>query len=150
MQPSNSGVRIFPPAIHILSIAAGFFLQWAAPIQISGMRIPGFLLVAIALALMIWSVIVMSRAGTTPNPTRPTTALVTHGPFRLTRNPMYLAWELIVVGVGLAAHAPWVVLMAVPAAFITRRVVIDKEERYLAAKFGPEYQDYKSHVRRWA
>src|SRR6478752_10052986 len=97
-QPSSSGVRIFPPAIHILSIAAGFLLQWAAPIQISGMRIPGFLLVAIALALMIWSVIVMSRAGTTPNPTRPTTALVTHGPFRLTRNPMYLGWELIVVG----------------------------------------------------
>jgi len=149
-QPSSSGVRIFPPAVHILSIAAGFLLQWAAPIQISGMRIPGFLLVAIALALMIWSVIVMSRAGTTPNPTRPTTALVTHGPFRLTRNPMYLGWELIVVGVGLAAHAPWVVLMAVPAAFITRRVVIDKEERYLAAKFGPEYQSYKSHVRRWA
>jgi len=149
-QPSSSGVRIFPPAVHILSIAAGFLLQWAAPIQISAMRIPGFLLVAIALALMIWSVIVMSRAGTTPNPTRPTTALVTHGPFRLTRNPMYLGWELIVVGVGLAAHAPWVVLMAVPAAFITRRVVIDKEERYLAAKFGPEYQDYKSHVRRWA
>ena len=150
MQPSNSGVRIFPPAIHLLSIAAGFLLQWAAPIQISGMRIPGFVLVAIALALMIWSVIVMSRAGTTPNPTRPTTALVTHGPFRLTRNPMYLAWELVVVGVGLAVHAPWVILMAIPAAIVTRRLVIDKEERYLAATFGAEYQDYKSHVRRWA
>ena len=149
-QQTSSGVRIFPPAIHLLSIAAGFLLQWAAPIQISGMRLVGFLVVAIALALMIWSLAVMSRSGTTPNPTRPTTALVTHGPFRLTRNPMYLAWELVVVGVGLAANAPWVVLMAVPAAFLTRRLVIDKEEHYLAAKFGPEYQDYKSQVRRWA
>ena len=150
MQQSNSGVRIFPPAIHLVAIALGFLLQWAAPVPIGGTRIPGYLLVALALALMIWSVIVMSRAGTTPNPTRPTTALVTHGPFRLTRNPMYLAWEILIVGVGVAAHAPWVILMAVPAAFVTRRLVIDKEERYLAAKFGPEYQDYKTHVRRWA
>jgi protein-S-isoprenylcysteine O-methyltransferase Ste14 len=149
-QQTSSGVRIFPPAIHLVSIAIGFLLQWAAPIPMFGMRIPGVLLIAIALALMIWSVIVMSRAGTTPNPTRPTTALVTHGPFRLTRNPMYLAWELVVVGVGLAANAPWVILMAVPAAFLTRRLVIDKEERYLAAKFGPEFEDYRSRVRRWA
>ena len=149
-QQTSSGVRIFPPAIHLVSIALGFLLQWAAPIPMFGMRIPGVLLIAVALALMIWSVIVMARAGTTPNPTRPTTALVTHGPFRLTRNPMYLAWELLVAGVGLAANAPWVILMAVPAGLLTRRLVIDKEDRYLAAKFGPEYQDYKSHVRRWA
>jgi len=149
-QPANSGVRIFPPAIHLVSIALGFLLQWAAPLPMFGMRIPGFVLLAIAVALMIWSVIVMSRAGTTPNPTRPTTALVIRGPYHFTRNPMYLAWELIIVGVGLAANAPWVILMAVPAAFITRRLVIDKEERYLEAKFGAEYLNYKSRVRRWA
>ena len=72
------------------------------------------------------------------------------GPYNFTRNPMYLAWELIVVGVGLFANAPWVIAMAVPAAFITRRLVIDKEERYLEDKFGLEYRDYKSRVRRWA
>ena len=149
-QQTSSGVRIFPPAIHLVSIALGFLLQWAVPIPMFGMRISGGILIAIALALIIWSVVVMSRSGTTPNPTRPTTALVTHGPFRLTRNPMYLAWELVIAGVGLAANAPWVILMAVPAAFLTLRLVIDKEERYLAAKFGPEYQDYKSRVRRWA
>ena len=149
-QPTSSGVRIFPPAIHLAAIAIGFLLQWALPIPVAGMRIPGLILIPIALALMIWSAIVMSRAGTTPNPTRPTTALVIHGPFHLTRNPMYLAWELIIVGVGLAANAPWVILMAVPAALLTRRMVIDKEERYLATKFGAEYLDYKTRVRRWA
>ena len=148
--PTNSGVRIFPPAIHLVSIALGFLLQWAAPLPMFGMRIPGVILLAIAVALMIWSVIVMSRAGTTPNPTRPTTALLTLGPYRLTRNPMYLAWELVIVGVGLVANAPWVILMAVPAALITRRLVIDKEEHYLETKFGPEYLDYKARVRRWA
>jgi len=149
-QPSSSGVRIFPPAIHIAAIALGFLLQWAVPIPMFGMRIPGRILIALALALMVWSTLVMVRAGTTPNPTRPTTALLTTGPFRLTRNPMYLAWELIIVGVGLAASAPWVILMAIPAAFLTGRLVIDKEERYLDTTFGSAYRDYKSRVRRWA
>jgi protein-S-isoprenylcysteine O-methyltransferase Ste14 len=148
-QQTNSGVRIFPPAIHVASIAIGFLLQWAVPIPMFGMRIPGFLLLAIALGLIVWTAILMSRAGTTPNPTRPTTALVILGPFRFTRNPMYLAWELIIVGVGLAANAPWVIVMALPAAFLTRRLVIDKEERYLETKFGAEYLDYKARVRRW-
>jgi len=143
-------VRIFPPAIHLVAIAIGFLLQWAVPIRISGMRIPGFVLLAIALGLIVWTAILMSRAGTTPNPTRPTTALLIGGPFRFTRNPMYLAWELIVIGVGLAANAPWVMVMAVPAALLTRRLVIDKEERYLESKFGTEYLNYKSRVRRWA
>ena len=149
-QPTSSGVRIFPPAIHLVAIAIGFLLQWAVPIRISGLRIPGFVLLAIALGLIVWTAILMSRAGTTPNPTRPTTALLIGGPFRFTRNPMYLAWELIVIGVGLAANAPWVMVMAVPAALLTRRLVIDKEERYLESKFGTEYLNYKSRVRRWA
>jgi len=143
-------VRIFPPAIHLVAIAIGFLLQWAVPIRISGMLVPGVLVLAIAVGLSVWAVILMARAGTTPNPTRPTTALLIRGPYRFTRNPMYLAWELIVVGVGMAANAPWVIVMAVPAALLTRRLVIDKEERYLESKFGTEYLNYKSRVRRWA
>ena len=148
-QPTSSGVRIFPPAIHLASIAIGFLLQWAVPMRTFGMKIPGVFVLAIALGLIVWTAILMFRAGTTPNPTRPTTALLIDGPFRFTRNPMYLANELIVIGVGLAANAPWVILMAIPAALLTRRLVIDKEERYLETKFGTEYLDYKAHVRRW-
>ena len=143
-------MRIFPPAIHLVAIAIGFLLQWVVPIRISGMLVPGVLVLAIAVGLSVWAVILMARAGTTPNPTRPTTALLIRGPYRFTRNPMYLAWELIVVGVGMAANAPWVIVMAVPAALLTRRLVIDKEERYLESKFGTEYLNYKSRVRRWA
>jgi protein-S-isoprenylcysteine O-methyltransferase Ste14 len=149
-KPPNSGVRIFPPAIQIAAIALGFLLQWALPIRIFGMKIPGVLLLAVALGLIVWTAVLMFRAGTTPNPTRPTTALLIDGPFRFTRNPMYLANELIVIGVGLAFNAPWVILMAIPAALLTSRLVIDKEERYLAAKFSAEYLDYKARVRRWA
>ena len=153
-QPSSSGVRVFPPAIHIVSIGLGFLLQWAVPVRMPDALRPvmlaGYVAIAIALGLMAWSLIGMLRAGTTPNPTRPTTALLIRGPYRFTRNPMYLGWELIVIGVGLAANAPWVIVMALPAAFVTRRLVIDKEEHYLETKFGTEYRDYKARVRRWA
>lgn len=151
---TSSGVRIFPPLIQIASIALGFLLQWAVPLRmpenLRPVMLAGYVVLAIALGLMAWSVIGMFRAGTTPNPTRPTTALLIHGPYRFTRNPMYLAWELVCVGVGLAANAPWVIVMALPAAFVTLRLVIDKEERYLETKFGAEYLDYKARVRRWA
>jgi protein-S-isoprenylcysteine O-methyltransferase Ste14 len=152
-QQSTSGVRIFPPAIQIASIAVGFLLQWAVPVKMPDdlrpVMLAGYAVLAIALGLMAWSLIGMLRAGTTPNPARPTTALLIRGPYRFTRNPMYLAWELVVIGVGLAANAPWVILMAAPPVWITRRLVIGKEERYLETKFGAQYLDYKARVRRW-
>lgn len=152
-QQNSSGVRIFPPAIQVIAIALGFFVQLWVPVRIGGIgrllaMVAGCLLLGIAVGLIAWTAILMSQAGTTPNPTRPTMALVIHGPFRFTRNPMYLAWELICVGVGLVANALWPIVLAVPAAFVTRRLVIDKEERYIEGKFGAEYRDYKTRVRR--
>jgi protein-S-isoprenylcysteine O-methyltransferase Ste14 len=150
----SSGVRIFPPVIPVVAIALGFLVHWVAPVRISGSArwfalLAGCMLLGIAVGLIAWTATAMFRAGTTPNPTRPTTALIILGPFQLTRNPMYLAWELICVGVGLTANALWPIVMAVPAALVTRRLVIDEEERYLERKFGAEYQQYKARVRRW-
>jgi protein-S-isoprenylcysteine O-methyltransferase Ste14 len=153
-QQDSSGVRIPPPAIYVVAIALGFLVEWAAPVRIAGngrwiaLR-AGCVLLGIAVGLMAWTAKLMFRAGTTPNPTRPTTALVIKGPFRVTRNPMYLGWEIICVGLGLIANALWPIVMAVPAALVTRRLVIDKEEQYLERKFGAEYSDYKTRVRRW-
>ena len=151
---TTSGVRVFPPLIHVAAIALGFLIQWIVPVRIGGSGrlialVAGCLLLGIAVGLIGWTATLMSRAGTTPNPTRPTTALVFRGPFRMTRNPMYLAWELICIGVGLVANALWPIVMAVPAAFVTYRLVISKEERYLEGKFGAEYRDYKARIRRW-
>lgn len=151
---NTSGVRIFPPLIQVVAIAVGFFIQWVVPVRVdnSGRHlalIVGCLFIAIALALIVWTAILMFREGTTPNPTQPTTALVLRGPFRFTRNPMYLAWELICIGVGLCANTPWPIVMAVPAAYVNRWLVIDKEEHYLELKFGAEYTNYKARVRRW-
>jgi protein-S-isoprenylcysteine O-methyltransferase Ste14 len=150
----TSGVKIFPPLIHVAAIVFGFLIEWAVPVRIGGtafgiVRITGCILLILAVGLIAWAAKVMFGAGTTPNPTRPSTVIVTSGPFQFTRNPMYLAWELICIGVGLVANALWPIVMAVPAAIVTRRLVIDKEERYLDQKFGAAYLDYKSRVRRW-
>ncbi|HEY1758552.1 MAG TPA: isoprenylcysteine carboxylmethyltransferase family protein [Bryobacteraceae bacterium] len=151
--PQTSGVKIFPPLIQIGAIAIGFLIEWIVPVRIGDgfgiVRIAGCILLAIAGALIASAAKIMFGAGTTPNPTRPSTVIVTSGPFRFTRNPMYLAWELICIGVGLVANVLWPVLMALPAAIVTRKLVIDKEERYLEQKFGAEYLTYKSRVRRW-
>ena len=155
MTPAQtSGVRIFPPLIHVAAIAIGFLIEWAVPLQMGAsgfgiVRIAGCILLAIALLLIASAAKIMYGAGTTPNPKRPATVIVTNGPFRFTRNPMYLAWELICIGLGLVANTPWLIVMAVPAAIVTRRLVIDKEESYLEQKFGTAYLDYKSRVRRW-
>jgi len=135
-------------------MAIGFLVEWAAPVRLGAggfgvVRIVGCFLLAIAIALIASAAKVMFGAGTTPNPTQPSTAIVTNGPFRFTRNPMYLAWELICVAAGLLANALWPMVMALPAAIVTSRLVIDKEELYLEQRFGPAYLDYKSRVRRW-
>jgi protein-S-isoprenylcysteine O-methyltransferase Ste14 len=150
----TSGVWIFPPLIHLAAIGIGFLINWVAPFHAGAngfgiVRIAGCILLAIALALIASAAKIMFGAGTSPNPTRPSTVIVTGGPFRFTRNPMYLAWELICVAAGLLGDSVWPILMAIPAAILTRRLVIDKEERYLEQKFGTGYLDYKSRVRRW-
>ena len=153
-QTDSSGVRLFPPVIPVGAIALAFLFQWVAPVRIAGSDrrltlLIGSLLLAAAVGLIAWTAAIMFRSGTTPNPTRPTAALVFRGPFRVTRNPMYLALEFLCIGVGLVANTLWPIVIALPAAFALRRLVIDKEERYLERKFGPEYLDYKARVRRW-
>jgi protein-S-isoprenylcysteine O-methyltransferase Ste14 len=151
----NSGVRIFPPAIYVAGLVAGFALQWVWPMPIlpvvwvrAGRWIGGLLLL-LWVVLTIWPVVTFSRAGTTPNPTRPTTVLTFHGPYRFTRNPMYLSLAFLQVGVAFVANASWPSLFAIPVLWLVRRMVIDREEDYLTRKFGDEYLAYKQRVRRW-
>ena len=99
------------------------------------------------MALDIWAVATFRRLGTTPNPAGPTTALAVGGPYRFTRNPMYLGLVFLMAGLAFLANALWpLVLLPV---VIVRRAVIDREERDLTAEFGEEYLRYKARVRRW-
>jgi protein-S-isoprenylcysteine O-methyltransferase Ste14 len=151
----TSGVRLFPPAISAVALVVGLLLGWAWPLPLvpegfrHAVRLGGLFLVGSWLALAISAVVTFRRAGTTPNPTKPSTALAFGGPYRITRNPMYLGLVLLVLGAGLVMNSIWLVLLAAPVAFLLRNAVILKEERYLERKFGAAYLDYKQRVRRW-
>jgi protein-S-isoprenylcysteine O-methyltransferase Ste14 len=150
----TAGVPIFPPLIYLGAMALGFLIQLVAPARLGpewhGARLrTGGVLIAIAVAMIASAAIVFRRAGTTPNPTRPTTALVARGPYLFTRNPMYVAWAILCLAAALIGNSLWVAIMAIPAVLITKKVVIDREEAYLARKFGDEYRAYCARVRRW-
>jgi protein-S-isoprenylcysteine O-methyltransferase Ste14 len=150
----SAHVRVFPPAIYLVALGAGFLLQWVYPLSLAGSwrspgRVVGYVLVVAGALLMGGAVALFRGAGTTPNPTRPTTTLVFRGPYRVTRNPMYVGMTAITSGLGLAAGTPWTLVTAFVAACVTQRFVIAREERYLQQKFGAPYVDYTRRVRRW-
>ena len=89
------------------------------------------------------------RLGTPPEPWKPTTALATGGLYRFTRNPIYLGFAITYVGLAIAMDRVLVLLLLIPCLFVVQRFVIAREERYLSARFGAEYDAYRARVRPW-
>ncbi|HZP60990.1 MAG TPA: isoprenylcysteine carboxylmethyltransferase family protein, partial [Opitutaceae bacterium] len=112
-------------------------------------RLAGILLATGAAALAIWAARMMRAAGTNIRPDLPALTVVRAGPYRFTRNPMYLALCVLQLALGFALN-DWSVLLAViPLALILHFGVVRREERYLEAKFGEQYLALKRKVRRW-
>lgn len=151
----TSGVRFPPPLYYLIGLIIGFVIQRFYPIYLAkpGHRpilyTLGAVWIALGILLIFWAMLTFRRAGTSPIPHRPTTALTSDGPYRLTRNPMYLAMALICIGIGLAVNMLWPLLSVPVVMVIVDRMVIVKEERYLTSKFGDPYRDYLKRVRRW-
>lgn len=151
----SSGVRVLPPLFYITGLAAGFLVQriWPVPIVPEAAVLPvlvaGQILVTVCSALSLWALFTFWRSGTTPNPMRPTTALALGGPYRFTRNPMYVSLAAIQASMALISNAMWPLLALLPVLVAVQRLVIDREERYLEWKFGEDYLAYKRRVRRW-
>jgi protein-S-isoprenylcysteine O-methyltransferase Ste14 len=151
----SSGVRFPPPGIYVIGLLVGFGLEQVWPLRIAPTRIAigaqaaGAFLTAIGLALPIWAVLAFRAVGTSPIPTRATTAVASSGPYRFTRNPMYLGLGLVSAGVACMANALWPLLLVPLVLAVVQRLVISREERYLEHKFGESYLAYKAQVRRW-
>jgi protein-S-isoprenylcysteine O-methyltransferase Ste14 len=145
------GVITRPPFIYAGALVVGLLLHRAFPVSVwpDSTRILGWLLIGIATLLVAWAYRVMRRAGTSENPYQPTTALVTEGPYRFTRNPMYLSLTLLYTGIGVLVNALWVLCLLPAVLVVMRYGVIEREERYLERKFGEKYLQYKARVRRW-
>ena len=91
----------------------------------------------------------MHRANTTVRPDRPATTLVTDGPFRYSRNPLYLALTFMYAGIGIIANSLWALLLLAPVVLFMSLFVIRREEAHLQRAFGAEYESYRARVRRW-
>ncbi len=105
--------------------------------------------VVAAVVLFVPAVLAFRRAGTPPEPHKPTTAIVTSGPYRFTRNPIYVSFTLVQLGIALWTGSGWILALLVPVIVLMHYGVIAREERYLERKFGDEYNEYRRHVRRW-
>lgn len=148
----HAGVRLPPPLLYLAVLAAGLLLHRLAPVH------PLPRVIALPLALLclvgwlvisVWAIGYFRRARTTILPMKPTTALITGGPFRYSRNPLYVGMALLYLAVSLWVNALWPLVLFPVAVMLIQRLVIAREERYLAARFGEAYREYCGRVPRW-
>ena len=153
--PPHPGVHFPPPLLFVLGLGVGWLLHRAWPLLLlpAGYRAAGLVLgwtgVLLWAGLTAWAMATFRRARTAIFPNRPATGVVREGPYRFTRNPMYLAMVLLYVGVSLLMNSGWALLLLPLVLALLYVSVIRREERYLAAAFGAEYEAYRARVRRW-
>ena len=153
----SAGVWFPPPLIYALGLLVAWLLsRYVAPWHVNdsvGAPIVRYsyciVFLSIGILIVLWAGRTFHRAGTSTLPMLATTRIVESGPYQLTRNPMYVAFAFIYLGIGTLVAWGWsLVLLPVVIATIYL-YVIRREERYLSAKFGQEYLEYKKRVRRW-
>ena len=148
----TAGVIAPPPLIFAIPLIVGLVANWLSPLPILAGRVGLWMGIALAIAglgLIVTGIIEFRRANTAVVPFSPTTAIVSSGPFRFTRNPLYLGFVLIYIGASLAANTLWPLFMLPLAILVLLHGVVKREERYLERKFGTAYTDYRARVRRW-
>jgi protein-S-isoprenylcysteine O-methyltransferase Ste14 len=142
-----------PPVIFVGALALGAVLQAVRPAHLfpnsRTARLAGGCLIAAGVALSAAVMYHFGRADTPVTPWSETRRLVVSGPYRFSRNPDYVGQTLITGGLGLLLDLPWVVVALVPALVLVRYGVIAREERYLEQRFGADYREFRSRIRRW-
>jgi protein-S-isoprenylcysteine O-methyltransferase Ste14 len=147
-------VRFPPPLVFLGAIGAGVACRWLiAPTPVpagAAARIAiGVVVIALGLALIAAARVRFVRTHQSPVPWKPTPELIFNGPYRFTRNPMYVGMTLIVLGAGVASGILWISLFAPLALAAVHFIAVRPEERYLADKFGEPYRQYQARVRRY-
>ena len=152
-EDKGPGVQIPPPLVILAAILIGAAIDRFFPISTLPASLTGWLggaLVLLALVLGPGLSFREYRKAKTPiRPDRPATALVTAGPFRYSRNPMYISLLILQIGIGIWMNNVWVIVLLAPVTAWLRWRVIAAEERYMVRQFGQAYLDYQANVRRW-
>lgn len=151
-RPDSAGILFPPPLVYVLGFLAGYLLHRFLPVAF----LPGAIGRSVGWGLVVGGVVLMAgalyyfrRAGQTPHPGRPVTTLVQHGPYRFTRNPMYLGWAIVYLGMTALANDLWPLVLLPVVLLIMTRAVIAREEAYLDRVLGEAYRAYRARVRRW-
>ena len=153
--PDDQGARarVSPPLVFVFAVLAGMALGQAMPnptnVRRSFALVIAYGLAAIGLGLVFSAGVLFRRSGQNPIPWTPTPSLLFRGPYRFTRNPMYLGMALFHAGWGVWLDNLWVVLLVLPALAIVHFTAVLPEETYLRAKFGEPYRAYLAAVRRY-
>ena len=153
MVPEVANLGIMrPPLVYLGAIALGLLLHFVWPVRlVSGVvSVPlGGTVVLVAVALFLYAVRTFRTAGTPVPGNRPTTTIVRTGPYRRSRNPIYLSFSLLQLGVACWVNSLWLLVTLIPAVALMSFVVIPREEQYLETRFPSDYLPYKAYVGRW-
>jgi protein-S-isoprenylcysteine O-methyltransferase Ste14 len=143
-----------PPLVFLASVGVGIALaHLASPLPVGGARGPrvavGLAILVGGLALIAWATGLFRRTGQDPAPWKPTPSIIVDGPYKRSRNPMYVGMTLIQIGIGFAANDLWISLLAGASLLVVHRVAVLPEESYLTERFGDAYRAYRASVRRY-
>ena len=154
-QPSGPDIAVYPPAVSVAAPLCAVALEWLVPLGLlprAGsvvILVPGLALLAASGWLAISGTRAFAAAGTNVDPKEPSLTLVREGPYRFTRNPMYLGMTLIYAGITIIAGCLLLAAMLVPILVTIHVGVIRREEAYMERKFGEPYRHYLATTRRW-
>ena len=154
MSNDHANVIAPPPLIYVPPLAAGLLLHflWEPwrffPEWWTGHAI-GWPLIVAGVLLSAWAIRTMFRASEHPDPYKPTTAIVATGPYALSRNPIYVSFNLVYVGVAFVVNTVWPIVFLPVGIALLYYGVIAREESYLERVFGDGYRQYRARVRRW-
>lgn len=156
-EPTDAAaIRVLPPLIPLGIVVLGAVLQLVFPLNVGfELRTPmrywigGLIVAGAILGLGLWSFVLMRASGQNEDPRTPTTRILERGPFRISRNPMYLQMVLVCLGLSIAFWNLWLLLLTPVCGVLLQRLAIVHEEAYLERKFGEAYRGYKDRVRRW-
>ena len=149
------GVNFPPPFLFVIGIAAGWGLNTVRPMPVSAVLAPpwreacGWSAVIVGAALLVVALLTFAVARTAIFPNRPARAIVARGLYRCSRNPMYVALAVGTAGVGMLVDSAWILILLPGVLAALYRLVIRREEAYLASAFGDDYAEYRARVRRW-
>lgn len=143
------------PWVYVIAYLFGIVIQLGYPISISSpliqviTRILGAALLVVGVAIVIWAQLIFHREHTTTDPSQTSLKLITWGPYRFTRNPMYIGLFLAFIGIDGILTFVWSLILLLPVLYYVNWIVIPVEETQLMKTFGKTYEDYCKKVRRW-